>query len=116
MVGYDPKRPKPAAGDDSDPAPVEALIDLADRKSPEDPPRQEPASPARGPSGEGGPQPQEPPGESRAADPASAQQGVSSGATPQDHTAGRRSRLVLSGVLAACAVVLLVLALRRRRS
>ncbi|MCZ7630742.1 MAG: hypothetical protein M5U19_17665 [Microthrixaceae bacterium] len=33
MAGYDPKRPRPSAGGD-DPAPVEALIDLADHKSP----------------------------------------------------------------------------------
>jgi hypothetical protein len=104
MAGYDPKRPRPAPGGD-DPAPVEALIDLADHKSPADPTRLDLTTSGSTPSGDPG-----------SGSSTSAPQAVSSEAAAQDHITGRRSRLVLAGVLAACAAVLLVLALRRRRS
>lgn len=104
MAGYDPKRPRPAAGSD-EPAPVEALIDLADHKSPDDPPSQDlPSSGSTAPV-------ETPPGSA-----IPAPQPVSSDVAPEDHAAGRRSSLIVAGVLAACAVILLVVALRRRRS
>lgn len=97
MAGYDPKRPRPSAGGD-DPAPVEALIDLADHKSPEEPPapRSEPVVPGV----EGA---------------VSAPEPVASEVIPQDRVSPTTGRLVLIGVVAVCSAVLVIVALRRRR-
>lgn len=100
MAGYDPKRPRPAAGGD-DPAPVEALIDLADHKSSDEPPA-----------------PRQPPVAAGAVASPSApaqQRPLSSEVTSPDQVPRPAGRLVLAGVLAACTAVLVIVVLRRRR-
>lgn len=114
MAGYDPKRPRPAAGRD-EPAPVEALIDLADHKSPDEPPRRGLTSSDGTASGEPVPSSQVPPVQPEAGRPVPAPRHVSSEVAAGNRTMGRTSRLVVAGVLAACAAVLLVVALRRRK-
>lgn len=110
MAGYDPRRPRPAQVGDDEPAPVEALIDLADHR--DDPPRSD-AEPPRADAVGGVREHVE---GHRVADRRGPLHGDADHDDPEaDRSGVGSSRLVLVGVVAACAVALVVFLRRRRR-
>lgn len=104
MAGYDPKRPRPSSGGADEPAPVDALIDLAEHRNDGDRPGDREADP-----GDAGTV-------SRIDEPHTPGSQSPERHDQSEHRSGRASsRLVLAGVVAVC-VIAVVLLVNRRRS